>query len=73
LDQVLWLYAGSASQVEMMNDKRAGTPPFQLFGGVSDDVWCWLHLEGREQSPFLKSYLPGLPHDPESEKALGRL
>jgi SAM-dependent methyltransferase len=45
-------------------------PPFGLFGGVSDEVWGWLHLEGREQCPFLGGYLPGLSGDPEFEARL---
>ena len=42
-------------------------PPFTLFGGVPDDTWGWLHLEGRDRCPFLAGYLPGLTHNPKSE------
>jgi SAM-dependent methyltransferase len=42
-------------------------PPFKLFDGISDEVWRWLHLEGREQCPFLQRYLPGLTGDPKFE------
>jgi SAM-dependent methyltransferase len=37
------------------------TPPFRLFGGVTDQEWLWLCLEGRDQCPFLARYLPGSP------------
>jgi hypothetical protein len=43
----------------------AETPPFQLFGGASDETWQWLLLRDRERCPFLERYLPGLPEDPE--------
>jgi SAM-dependent methyltransferase len=42
-------------------------PPFALFGGVPEDAWRWLHLEGREACPFLGRYLPGLTGDSEFE------
>jgi SAM-dependent methyltransferase len=45
----------------------AELPPYALFGGVGQDAWRWLHLEGRERCPFLESYLPGLTGDPELE------
>jgi 2-polyprenyl-3-methyl-5-hydroxy-6-metoxy-1,4-benzoquinol methylase len=38
--------------------------PVALFGQVDDPAWRWLHLEAREQCPFLADYLPSLP--PES-------
>jgi SAM-dependent methyltransferase len=44
-----------------------GVPPFALFRAVTDDAWRWLHLEGRNDCPFLGSYLPGLTGDVEFE------
>jgi cyclopropane fatty-acyl-phospholipid synthase-like methyltransferase len=41
----------------------ADTPPRELFGGVSDDVWLWLNTEGQRLCPALADYLPGLPDD----------
>jgi SAM-dependent methyltransferase len=35
--------------------------PRSLFGGLTDDQWRWLHLEGRVSCPFLTRYLPSLP------------
>src|SRR5918999_1441563 len=43
------------------------TPPYALFGGVSDEAWRWLNLEGRERCEFLDRYLPGLTGDPAFE------
>jgi SAM-dependent methyltransferase len=42
-----------------------GVPPFKLFGGVSQDAWRWVNLEGRERCGFLARYLPELPGDPD--------
>jgi SAM-dependent methyltransferase len=41
--------------------------PSTLFGGLSQDAWRWLHLEGRDRCPFLERYLPGLTGDPSFE------
>ena len=41
--------------------------PTLLFGQVNDQAWRWLHLEAREQCPFLRDYLPSLP--PEALQA----
>jgi SAM-dependent methyltransferase len=38
-------------------------PPVTLFGRIDRASWSWLHLEGREQCPFLAAYLPSLPHE----------
>jgi SAM-dependent methyltransferase len=38
-------------------------PPVRLFGRVDRATWGWLHLEGREQCPFLADYLPSLPRE----------
>jgi SAM-dependent methyltransferase len=53
-----------------MSSSLDGVPPFELFGGVADEVWRWLCLDGREQCPFLERYLPGLTGDPEWEKRI---
>jgi SAM-dependent methyltransferase len=37
--------------------------PAALFGHIDDQTWRWLHLEAREQCPFLGDYLPSLPPD----------
>jgi SAM-dependent methyltransferase len=42
-------------------------PPYVLFGGVTEEAWRELHLEGREQCAFLARYLPGLSGDPDFE------
>jgi SAM-dependent methyltransferase len=55
-----------------MNTPIDQIPPFRLFGGVPDEAWGWLHLEGRDQCPFLTRYLPGLTDDPDLEaRAVG--
>jgi SAM-dependent methyltransferase len=41
--------------------------PHALFGGLDEETWRWLNLEGPELCPFLARYLPGLP--PEAEQA----
>ena len=38
-------------------------PPFQQFGGVSDEFWFWLSTEGCRRHPKLRAYLPGMPPD----------
>jgi SAM-dependent methyltransferase len=40
-----------------------GVSPATLFGQVDDATWRWLHLEGRDECPFLADYLPSLPPD----------
>ena len=35
--------------------------PRALFGGLTDESWIWLNLEGRDRCPFLGRYLPSLP------------
>ena len=47
-----------------------GVPPFELFGGATDEAWRSLHLEGREACPFLGRYLPSLTGDPEFEESM---
>jgi SAM-dependent methyltransferase len=42
-------------------------PPVRLFGRADFQAWRWLHLEGREQCPFLAEYLPSVP--PEALQA----
>ena len=35
--------------------------PRALFGGLTDESWICLNLEGRDRCPFLGRYLPSLP------------
>jgi SAM-dependent methyltransferase len=39
----------------------AGIPPATLFGGLSDEAWRWLQIEGPSRCPFLADYLPSQP------------
>lgn len=45
--------------------------PRELFGGVSDETWLWLHLEGRERCPFLAGHLPSLPAEKLQARMVG--
>src|SRR2546421_5896257 len=37
--------------------------PVRLFGGVDDETWKWVNLEGPSLCPFLARYLPTLPDE----------
>jgi SAM-dependent methyltransferase len=46
--------------------------PALLFGGVDDDAWHWLNLEGAGRCPFLARYLPSLPPEAEQSRVNAR-
>ena len=37
--------------------------PFALFGGLDDEAWRWLNVEGRSECPYLGRYLPSMPDE----------
>ena len=38
-------------------------PPNELFSGISNEFWYWLHTRGYRSSPELRSVLPGMPDE----------
>lgn len=48
-------------------------PPVRLFGGLSDEQWLWLNVEGRAKCSFLANYLPapGDAHAPATNAVAG--
>ena len=50
-----------------------GLAPTRLFGGVDNDAWRWLNLEGPSCCPFLARYLPSLPPEGEQSRVNARV
>lgn len=46
--------------------------PVRLFGGVDDETWQWINLEGPKVCPFLARYLPSLPDERMQDQFVGR-
>jgi SAM-dependent methyltransferase len=71
LDATLWPSEGIASIESGQQPHHLDrVPPCELFGGVSEEAWRWLHLVGRESCPFLERYLPSLTGDPRYEEGV---
>ena len=66
------LMEGSTSQTAVAEaiTPLDGVPPFELFGGATDEAWRNLHLEARETCLFLNRYLPSLTGDPDFEESM---
>lgn len=47
----------------MLRQSVVGTPPPEVFKGVSDPFWLWLHTDGYRRSPAIRNLLPALPDD----------
>jgi SAM-dependent methyltransferase len=45
---------------------------FQLFNDADDDLWLWMHTEGRRALPLLAQLLPGLPPEALQLQFTGR-
>jgi SAM-dependent methyltransferase len=53
--------AGPAEVGSRPSPELDDVAPRALFGGLADESWIWLHLEGCDRCPFLARYLPSLP------------
>ena len=53
---------GIASET-LLNHTTIGKKPNEIFYGISDDFWFWLHTEGLKKNAALKRILPGFPND----------
>jgi SAM-dependent methyltransferase len=61
----------AGSQDPGTNSILNAVPPVSLFGGCDLEAWRSLHVEGREQCPFLAGYLPSLPAEEFQESITG--
>jgi SAM-dependent methyltransferase len=54
-----------ASKLERLltHDRGPDLRHHEIFGGVDDGFWLWLHTEARRVSPALRDLLPGLPDE----------
>jgi SAM-dependent methyltransferase len=46
-----------------LHSAKVDQPPLEIFHGISDDFWLWLHTEGIKRNSDLKEMLPGLPEE----------
>jgi SAM-dependent methyltransferase len=47
----------------IMSGPIEGKLPNEMFSGISDHFWFWLHTRGYRQNPALRNILPGMPSE----------
>jgi len=47
----------------IFNSSGLNKEPHELFSGISNDYWLWLHTEGYRRHPMLRRILPGMPSE----------
>src|SRR5262249_44602597 len=47
----------------ILNDSAIEKRPDQLFSGITDEFWFWLHTEGYRRNRLLRRILPGVPDE----------
>lgn len=60
------------NELERLLHDRDEAHPAEMFRGVDDGFWLWMHTEGRESSPALAALLPGMPTPGVQQKWTGK-
>jgi SAM-dependent methyltransferase len=58
---IVGLYYQAATERIIRMGEIENKRPYEIFSGITDEHWYWLHTEGYRRNPILHTILPGTP------------